>query len=179
MLPNLSPVTRGAAALAMALAFIVTAARADMAQVDRLLAAGERTQALAHLDELLTKQPRDPQLRLRKGVVLTDLGRNAEAMELFETLAVDYPEIPEVHNNMAVLYAAEGRFDQARSALEAALRANPNYAVARHNLGDVYVELARQSYQRALALDPSNAALPPKLASLRSTAKPVPASPLP
>jgi Flp pilus assembly protein TadD len=179
MLPHLTPAISGAAALAMALASIVTAVRADEAQVDRLLAAGERTQALAHLDELLADRPRDPQLRLRKGVVLADLGRSADAMATFEALVSDHPEIPEVHNNMAVLHAAEGRLELARSALDAALRANPNYALAHHNLGDVYAQLARRSYQRALDLDPSNAALPPKLASLPEAVKPAPPRPLP
>ena len=179
MLPHLPPVTRGAAAFAIALACIAAAARAGEAQIDRVPAAGERTQALSHLDELLAQRPRDPQLRLRKGVLLAELGRSTDAMAMFEALASDYPEIPEVHNNMAVLHAAEGRFEQARSALDAALRANPNYALAHHNLGDVYVQLARQSYQRALDLDPSNAVLPPKLALMREVVKPVPARPLP
>ena len=64
-------------------------------------------------------------------------------------------------------------------ALEAALRVNPNYAVAHNNLGDVYVQLARQAYERALQLDPSNAVLPSKLAVLRDVAKAALAQPLP
>ena len=181
MLPHLSHVTRGVAALvtALVLTCVVITAHADESEVDRLLAAGERVQALALLDGLLVERPRNAQLRLRKGVLLADLGRRAEAMEVFVALASDYPEMPEVHNNMAVLHAAEGRLELARSALEAALRANPNYAVAHNNLGDVYVQLARQAYERALQLDPSNAVLPSKLAVLRDVAKAALAQPLP
>jgi hypothetical protein len=41
-----------------------------------------------------------------------------------------------------VLRAGQGRLDEARVALEAALRADPAHRQARENLGDVYVRLA-------------------------------------
>jgi cytochrome c-type biogenesis protein CcmH/NrfG len=69
--------------------------------------------------------------------------------------------------------------------LESALRANPGYAVAHENLGDVYALLASQAYARASKLDPANAALPPKIALVRDLFTPVggvasaPSKPLP
>jgi tetratricopeptide (TPR) repeat protein len=48
-----------------------------------------------------------------------------------------------------VIQAAEGRLDQAREALETALRNDPAYATAHENLGDIYVRLALREYQRA------------------------------
>jgi hypothetical protein len=53
-----------------------------------------------------------------------------------------------------------------------AIRANPNYATAYENLGDVYARLASQSYNKALLLDNGNAAIPPKLTVLREMFKP-------
>jgi tetratricopeptide (TPR) repeat protein len=148
-------------------------ARADEhGEINRLAAAGQTTEALARLDKLLAQQPRDPQLRFQKGVILAETQHPGEAREIFAKLTADYPEIPEPHNNLAVLYAAAGEYEQARAALDAALRANPNYAVAHQNMGDIYAQLARQSYQRALQLDPSNGAVPPKLALLRELIKP-------
>jgi Flp pilus assembly protein TadD len=137
------------------------------AQIERLPVAEQPAESLARLDRLLAQRPQDPQLRFEKAVVLAQMQRRAEAMAALSELAADYPEIPEVHNNLAVLYAAQGDYEQARLALEAAVRANPGYAVAHHNLGDVHAQLARRSYEQALRLDPSNAALPRKLSLLR------------
>jgi hypothetical protein len=55
------------------------------------------------------------------------------------------------------------------------VRGNPNYATAYENLGDVYARLAALTYARALALDATNASLPPKIAQLRTLFKAKPA----
>jgi len=181
MSPFLSSVTRCLAALAVLGAVAGARAQADeQAELDRLAAAGEHAQALARVDKLLEQRPRDAQLRFRKGVLLAEVQRPAEAMDVFAKLAADYPEIPEPHNNLAVLHAAAGDYDQARAALDAALRANPDYAVAHQNLGDIHAQLARRSYARALQLDPSNPVVPPKLALLRQLVTPAaPTAPRP
>jgi Flp pilus assembly protein TadD len=155
-------------------------AKADeQSEINRLVAAGQTADALARLDRLLEQRPRDPQLRFQKGVILAETQHPGEAKEIFAKLTADYPEIPEPHNNLAVLYAASGEYDKARAALDAALRANPNYAVAHQNMGDIYAQLARLSYTKALQLDPSNAAVPPKLALLREMVKPAAAASAP
>ena len=51
-------------------------------------------------------------------------------------------------NNLAVLYASEGRFDEARETLIAALERKPT-AIGYANLGDIYASLARRAYGRA------------------------------
>lgn len=143
-------------------------ARADeYADVQQLLRSGKRAEALARADQYLAGKPKDPQMRFLKGVMLTEAGRTAEAEEVLQKLTEDYPELPEPYNNLAVLYAGRSQFDKARAALETAIRANPGYATAHENLGDVYAKLASQSYGRALQLEPGNAAVQPKLALIR------------
>ena len=163
-----------AGVLAVCCAALVLPARADDASdINAQFRAGQTAEAFAKLDQLLQARPKDAQLRFLKGVMLADSQRGAEATSTFLQLTVDYPDLPEPYNNLAVLYAAQGEYDKARAALEAALRAQPSYAVAHQNLGDVYVQLARRSYAQALQLDPSgSAALTPKLALLRQLAKP-------
>lgn len=163
---------RALAASAVCCASAAAFAADEAGEINRLAAAGELTEALARLDRLLAERPRDPQLRFQKGVILADARRTAEAHQVFSQLTIEYPEIPEPHNNLAVLLAAQGDYEKARAALDAALRANPDYAVAHQNLGDIHAQLARLSYTQALRLDPSNAALPPKLALLRELVKP-------
>jgi len=76
-----------------------------------------------------------------------------------------------------VLHAAQGRYDQARNALEVAIRLNPNDATAHENLGDVYATLARQAYARAQQIDPTRTTLAPKQAALATLFPAVPAAP--
>ena len=162
--------------LAILLAAALGSARAeDVAEVKQLLSAGQTTEANARLDQMLAVKPKDPQLRFMKGVVLTESGRTAEAIDIFISLSTDYPELAEPYNNLAVIYAGQGRYDKARVALEAAIRGNPSYATAYENLGDVYARLAAQAYARGQQLDPDNAELAPKLARLQAlfTLKPV------
>lgn len=176
----LSALFRALGILAVCAVAMAGAARADEAgEIQRLFAAGHTDDAFTRLDKLLAEKPRDPQLRFLKGVLLADSKRPAQAAELFAQLTVDYPEIPEPYNNLAVIHAERGEFDKARALLEAALRAQPAYAVAHQNLGDIYTQLARLSYQQALKLDPGNSGIPPKLALLRDIVNPVaaPAAP--
>ena len=139
----------------------------DYADVSQLMKSGKLQEALAKADQYLASKPRDPQMRFLKGVAQSESGDKAAAIETYTRLTQDYPELPEPFNNLAVLYAAQGEFEKARTALETAIRANPDYATAHENLGDVHVRLAGQSYARAQQLDPGNQAVAAKLAATR------------
>jgi tetratricopeptide (TPR) repeat protein len=159
--------------LSLALASASLAVRADDAgEVNRLHRAGQTTAALQMLERILASKPKDPQTRFLKGVVLADSRRDAEAVEVFQKLSEDYPELAEPYNNVAALHAAAGSYDKARAALEQALRANPGYATAHENLGDVHAMLASQSYANALRLEPGNPTVAPKLALVREMFSP-------
>ena len=108
----------------------------------RLLRAGNAAAALARLDAATPEQAREPRSRFLRGVLLAELGRPEEAASIYTGLTQEFPELADPHNNLAVLRAAQGRLDEARVALEAALRADPSHREARENLGDVYVRLA-------------------------------------
>ncbi|MDM0045811.1 tetratricopeptide repeat protein [Variovorax dokdonensis] len=168
-LPRIRPNHFLCAAVFGALLFAgLGSARADQYDdVTALLRQGQADQALMKAEANLASNPRDPQMRFLRGVILTDQGRKQEAIDAFTELTREYPELPEPYNNLAALYASQSQFDKAREALEAALKANPNYATARENLGDIYVRLAAESYTRAQQLDKANATVAPKLALLR------------
>ena len=139
----------------------------DLADVQRLYYAGQVTQAMARADTYIAAHPKDPQMRFLKGVMLTDAKRSPEAIETFEKLTQEYPDIAEPYNNLAALYAAGGDYERARLTLLQALRTNPSYATAYENLGDVYAALAAQSYDKAMRFDPHNVTVPPKLTLVR------------
>jgi len=136
-------------------------------QTERLIREGNRTGALALLDAALREHPRNPQLRFLYGVLLSEGGRAEDAIAVFEQLTQDFPELPEPHNNLAVLLAARGDLERAKVALENAVRALPGYALAQENLGDVYLRMAERAWARAGQLDPAGKASREKLALAR------------
>jgi tetratricopeptide (TPR) repeat protein len=140
----------------------------EAGDVSRLLRAGELAEAMTKADAFLARQPRDPQMRFLKGVILTEQNRQAEAIAIFTRLTEDFPDLPEPYNNLAVLHAAAGQYDKARNALDMAIRTNPSYATAYENLGDVHARLASQAYDKALQLDSGNTVAKSKLTLLRS-----------
>jgi tetratricopeptide (TPR) repeat protein len=163
----------GLLTLAAALAAAPAAARADdYGDVNGLRRSGQLAEALARADQYLATRPRDPQMRFLKGVIQTEAGRTADAIGTFVALNQDYPELPEPYNNLAVLYAGQSEFDKARVALEMAVRANPGYAVAHENLGDVYAKLAGISYAKARQLDANGVSVQPKLALIQQLLTP-------
>jgi tetratricopeptide (TPR) repeat protein len=154
-------------AFAAALACSSLAFADDYADVGQLIRTGHAAEAIAKADQYLAAKPRDPQMRFLKGVAQTDVGRTADAVATFTALNQEYPELPEPYNNLAVIYAGQSQFDKALAALQMAVRANPDYAVAYENLGDVYAKLAAQAYAKAQRLDPKDVGLGPKLTLIR------------
>jgi Flp pilus assembly protein TadD len=93
---------------------------AETLEIQRLNKSGQSTQALKLIDESLAKNPKDPAMRFRRGVTLSMLDRKAEALQVFQKLVEDHPEMPAPYNNLAVLYGSQGDYDKARAALVAA-----------------------------------------------------------
>ena len=139
----------------------------ELPDAQRLLKQGQLPQALEKVDAYVASKPKDAQGRFLKGMILTEMGRSGEAVAVFSKLTEDYPELPEPYNNLAVLYAQQKQYDKARTALEMAIRAHPGYAIAYDNLGDVYIKLASQAYEKALQLEASNRLARSKLSTLR------------
>jgi len=91
--------------------------------------------------------------------VRTQAGDPRGAIELYERARVLAPDHVHLLVNLAAAYRAAANLPEARRALEAALRAEPRFAVAHNNLGNMLSDLgeraaALKSYERACALDP-------------------------
>ena len=144
----------------------------DYSDVAKLVRDGKTADAITKADKYLASNQRDPQMRFLKGTAQAAAGQSEDAIATFTLLTEEYPELPEPYNNLAVIYASQNRLDQARNALEMAVRNNPNYAVAHENLGDIYTRLAQQSYTRSLQLSGNNAALKLKQSTLGGVLQP-------
>lgn len=164
----MSSITRIALLLAsLLIAPCVSAQSDDFQEASKLFRAGQQAQALDRVDNFLKANSKDARARFLKGLILTEQNKPADAIKIFTGLTEDYPELPEPYNNLAVLYASQGQYDKARTALEMAIRTHPSYATAHENLGDVYAKMASQAYDKALQLDKSNSAAQTKLEMIK------------
>ena len=126
-----------------------TAPAADrIDEVVSLVAQERYAEARKMLEPLLKGVPIGPRARLIHGILRVREGHPEKAIAIFESIGADHPELFEPYNNLAVLYADQGRLEDARGALIAALERKPD-AVAYANLGDIYTRLARRAYERA------------------------------
>ncbi|MEO8102119.1 MAG: tetratricopeptide repeat protein [Betaproteobacteria bacterium] len=161
--------------LALVVGFTCTAQAGpaeDIKEASRLYQQGKSDQALVKINGALTQQPKDAQGRFLKGLIFTEQKKTAEAIQVFTGLTEDYPELPEPYNNLAVLYASQGNYDKAKAALELAIHTHPSYSTAYENLGDIYAQLARRSYDKVLQLDKSNTSAQSKLAMVKDLFNP-------
>lgn len=159
-------------------------------QIAALLADQKWGEALMLIDGQLKTKPNDTQLLMNRGAVLSNLNRNADALATFQKVAQLNPQLPAVHNNIAVIQAAMGKYDEAKASLERAIRTHPTYATAYENLGDLYSHMAGDAYRKALSIDKNLKTAKPKLEMVTEltalasgvappprTASPVPAEP--
>ena len=102
-------------------------------------------------------EEKSPDSLFAEAVKLADSGKNDEALQILNTLMADFPELPEPYNNAAVLYAKRGEWQRSEETLKIAVSANPQFARAHHNLGFLYLELARQAFEKSEKIAPNSA----------------------
>ncbi len=113
--------------------------------------------AIQGFDRVLAANPRNAQARFQRAWAMAQAGRDDDAIHAFSEMAQDFPELPEPHNNLALLYARRGDLKRAEAELLQAIDAKPGFAVAYTNLGDVYRRLAEEAYAEALRRNPADA----------------------
>lgn len=153
---------------AFAVSTLVAAEVTALDEAQKLLDSGRAQAALEKASSHVTANPTDPEGRFLQGLALAEMGRAEEAIKIFEAITLDYPDLPEPYNNLAVLRAQRGEYDKARGALEEAIRTHPSYGTAHENLGDIYTILATVAYNKALSLNGENNAVKVKLDMLRN-----------
>jgi Flp pilus assembly protein TadD len=121
--------------------------------IERMLNRGENEAALAMIEkrqnEIKDQRGTDVQLMFQHARALAALNRTNEAIDVYTEMTTRFPELPEPWNNLAALYASRGELEKAQDALQMALRADPGYAAARANLGDLQLMQALRTYKKA------------------------------
>ncbi|HQR85221.1 MAG TPA: tetratricopeptide repeat protein [Limnohabitans sp.] len=135
--------------------------------VRKLLRQAKYQQALLLVNKNLATNPRDPQMRFWQGFIFEQMGQPDMALQVYLELTREFPELAEPFNNLGAIYAAKGDYPKAKAALDNALRANPNYAAAHENMGDLLVNMARQSYERSLTIEPKQSGISQKIEQIK------------
>jgi tetratricopeptide (TPR) repeat protein len=131
--------------------------------IRNLLEKRQLKEALKQVDTYLGANEKQPEALFLRGLILFESGRIDESIDVFKLLTQEYPLKPELYNNLAVSYAVKGDYYHARDALKKAIEIYPGYTKAHENLGDIYMNIARQSYEKALQLDPDKKSIHKKL----------------
>src|SRR6185503_6025854 len=135
--------------------------------------------AVKEFEKAISEDPSTPWLRLRlaqlyirqsrldealqqvKGVILSALGRDAEAVDSYErVLAID-PNVQEAYLYLGALYGKRGDLDKAVAILKKLIARNPTSILGYYYLGRVYagsghLDMAERYYLDALKLSPQS-----------------------
>ncbi|HEU5181099.1 MAG TPA: protein kinase [Candidatus Polarisedimenticolia bacterium] len=117
-------------------------------------------EAVKAYQELIKLYPHEVEARDLLATILTDLGRNQEAIDQLKIIAQMEPEHRVTWSMLGSAYLAEGDFNQAVLALRRYVELEPGSANGHHLLGDAYrsqseFDLAAAEYHKALDLDPT------------------------
>ena len=129
----------------------------SLTQTKELIELGNFMKAEASIILQLKKKPRDAQWRYLNALLKAEKGikSNSEtlindAVSLFELLTEEFPELPEPHNNLGVLYSRLNQNLKSIKSFKMAIANNPNYTLAHENLADLYLFLAIDAYEEGL-----------------------------
>ncbi len=125
-------------------------------------------QAMKLVQQERQNAPQAVQWQFMEGVIQAQQGQVDKAIDTFKKITQTHPEQSEAYNNLGVLYASKGQLEASKAFLEKALQTHPSYAAAHRNLSDVHSQLAKQSYAKALQVDPKVKATAPQLTLLGS-----------
>lgn len=125
-----------------------------------LVRLGRLDDAIGRYQQFVERQPGQAVTHYNFALLLKQAGQLEDAIAQYQTaleLGIDQPE--QVHTNLSVIYSAQQRHAEARTALEMALATKPGYVPALYNLGLMEEEFshwdqARALFRQILEIDP-------------------------
>ncbi|WP_273926493.1 tetratricopeptide repeat protein [Curvibacter microcysteis] len=128
-------------------------------RLDALIADGSYNDALALIERVERQGALPPDMQLKRGIVLMQLGDTDEARRVFERLRDSYPQQAAPYVNLAAIHARSDDLEGAREALAKAASLAPKQASHHESLGKIHLGLAWKSFKLAADLDPNRQAL--------------------
>ncbi|HWW21219.1 MAG TPA: hypothetical protein VNZ06_10470 [Steroidobacteraceae bacterium] len=114
----------------------------------------------------------EAEVRFQQGLKLAAANQSDAAVKVFSQLTLDYPLLPQPYVQLAALYARQGKLPRAVDALRVALEHRLDDGTLQEALGDLYLELAKQSYRGAIDAANPGPNAPDKYAALQKLNSP-------
>ena len=142
---------RWAISLMTGLAVCSAAVMADLRTASRLLESGQADAALTLTNAYLEEAPDDVHGQYLKARALEEMGRDREAVKVYEQLVSKRPDLPDAYINLSVHYARMKRVDAARKLLLQAIDSQSSCRIAYENLSRLHAGMAERAYRLALS----------------------------
>ena len=109
--------------------------------------------AMKRLEAVPQIERENPQWQLLRAAAEAGSGELKGAEARYRALIQKDPKLPEAYNNLAALYARQGKLDEAIDLLEQAMKTNESYATIYANLRSIYYAMSRSAYAKALQME--------------------------
>ncbi len=129
------------------------------------LRAGKLEKAFEESSKSLAAAPQSTESRILQAGILEALGRESEAVPLYESVLQDRPEQPEVYLLLANIYIRGKNFPATYEILRRLQEKTPEAAIANYYVGRAQevegkLQEAEQSYRKAVDATPQNTVIP-------------------
>lgn len=112
------------------------------------------SQAMAETNALLETNPENISALFLKAQIQTKNHQADKAIETYKTLIALETNHLQAYNNLAALYAHQGKLELASETLEQAILTDPVYTTIHSNLRAIYQDISKNHYRQALSLEP-------------------------
>ncbi len=124
--------------------------------VNQLVLEGDYENALLEAESGLAADSKNTRLLLQKGFILIRLRRLDQAEEFYLNLIQSLPHNPEPMNNLGVIYQLKREYGKAIEVFSETTVKFPKFSRAYENLGDTYIQVARETYVKGQNQSPSD-----------------------
>jgi len=124
----------------------------NLSEIRSLVTQKNYSRALIVIDQKLINGTNNQELLYLKAISESQLNQVNPAIKTYQLLIKLYPLFPEAYNNLAGLFAKQGKLEIAKKILEKGINTSKTYALLHKNINSIYLEMARESYVKALQL---------------------------
>jgi tetratricopeptide (TPR) repeat protein len=125
-------------------------ASASYPQLQQLLEQKKYTEAIERGESLMREHPDHAHAAFMTAYAYQQTGQQQKAINLYQKVIAENPELPEPRNNLAMIYLSQGDYDRASQLLVQAINTHSSYATAYENLSRIYKGIASEAYRRAV-----------------------------
>jgi hypothetical protein len=139
--------------------------------ISNLIEQEQYSKAKNLIDQKLINSATNQELLFLKAQIESKLDNVSHAINTYYLIIKLYPLFPDAYNNLAGIFAKQGKLELAKETLEKGINTNKSYALLHKNINSIYLEMARESYVKALQLGVKKHAIDLSMAKYKNGTK--------